>query len=486
MAANRFPLKIPAGKQRSQSIQWDHSYRGCALEWNVVVLDGLLLDLKVSAKLHPQTLGGGFTFVILQEVKDGRTCRGSFEPTKDDRLLGKDMKGQVARAQVDEIVFEFNNTSWFTEKQAEIVTLKQTLGPPPPKKAKVPALPRLRPSSPLPRCDVIQKEENVLSLPQLLAPSDARAAPSVLLCKSLAAHLDVCLSVLEAKPFSSSDAGLLQELQHRVKAVQCFCDEMASKFDVACKVSDPNELEDISHVRDVERVDVSDATLQSLSKRNIEVARAWYNAGRPGDSEGEEDVGGSRHMATEMTSNRFDEELVTAIEKEEVDRVIEVITKDIRNLLHARVWLGEDPIAYCRYRRSDVAYFEHYCTPLHYAVHCCSTKRANAKKDKLTVNMDNAERLISRLLELKANPCVEDGWRHDVFYFACCDPMECKGIQPERASCEEVLLLLGYQQEVNKHYHPLPAHSGKPIMAETFQALDAGKAVSLEQVSDLM
>lgn len=109
-----------------------------------------------------------------------------------------------------------------------------------------------------------------------------------------------------------------------------------------------------------------------------------------------------------------------AIEAHDLMGVKQRLTEN-REYLHARVGLSafgnlfklgntkqSRLAAYWRYAHS--AAFNHWCTPLHWAVHISSKVRAGDRASKKA-----ALSVIAYLLEVGAFPTVEDGWGHDVF-----------------------------------------------------------------------
>ena len=67
-----------------------------------------------------------------------------------------------------------------------------------------------------------------------------------------------------------------------------------------------------------------------------------------------------------------------------------------------------------------MAYFAHWCTPLHWAVQATAVAADS--------DIERAQDIIKWLLTMGAYPTVEDGWGHDVFDLACTNPILCSGV----------------------------------------------------------
>jgi hypothetical protein len=72
-----------------------------------------------------------------------------------------------------------------------------------------------------------------------------------------------------------------------------------------------------------------------------------------------------------------------------------------------------------------VAYFEHWCTPLHWAVQVLDGDGTSVPADS---DLEPAHDIIKWLLAAGAYPTAKDGWDHDVFDLACTDPSNSSGV----------------------------------------------------------
>ena len=105
-------------------------------------------------------------------------------------------------------------------------------------------------------------------------------------------------------------------------------------------------------------------------------------------------------------------QLLGAIECHDLAGVQRQIT-DGRQHLNSQVQLpklfGSRLRDYWRY--GHVAYFQHYCSVLHWAVHIASV--APNGIGKIGKSKAAANAIVGWLLQVGANPAVEDGWGHD-------------------------------------------------------------------------
>mmetsp|Transcript_62295 Transcript_62295/g.131705 ORF Transcript_62295/g.131705 Transcript_62295/m.131705 type:complete len:601 (+) Transcript_62295:163-1965(+) len=234
--AERVRFSIPAGQRTSHQLQWNDAELGelgleGSLEWSVVVLDELTIDLEVSVQYQQEDAQEQPELLLLQEVQRGRTFRGTFEPSSDARL--------AAGSTVASVTFDFNNAfSWWTDKEVELVVLRVVPEGPP--RAKVPALPAMAPLSKVkqkldpPACD--GPEVSSAAVPSLAVPGKLNGFsehPNEAVMK-LATSLDCWLAVsgekaLKAKSEVGVDGlGFLEQLIQGIDQLRVICD-MAMK-----------------------------------------------------------------------------------------------------------------------------------------------------------------------------------------------------------------------------------------------------------------
>lgn len=212
--ARRFVVSIGAGERVAQHVPWAGvpgvSAAICAsgLEWSVVVLDGLTVDLKVSAQILGSGDGAKLTEKVIQETSHGTTFKGCYEPPTDER-------GQVVQ-----IIFDMNNAfSWFSSKQIEIFTLDV------PRKSHIELLPLL-PLCDLPRHNGQPQEEESNVPPNLLEPTKCgEDEPLGDLCNRLHALLDTWLGTVDgmSSKVQDEDSNWLKNLKKTVVAVRNQC-----------------------------------------------------------------------------------------------------------------------------------------------------------------------------------------------------------------------------------------------------------------------
>mmetsp|Transcript_34900 Transcript_34900/g.92792 ORF Transcript_34900/g.92792 Transcript_34900/m.92792 type:complete len:583 (-) Transcript_34900:139-1887(-) len=259
--AERVRLSLPSGQRTSHRLAWGDLQLGSAgnlgsLEWSVVVLDELTIDLEVSVQLSGQAAAGGAGgaaggeggadapgLVLLQEVARGRTFRGTFDPTEDPRLGGGDggsaENDGVAGSRVEAVIFDFNNAfSWWTDKEVELVCLRVRPGGPP--ASMVPPLRLLQPLAALPRSICSARGAFECGVAPGLATLPPRGAWEASLSDReevlrFASSLDEWLAAAEARrPAEGSAAAvaggaLLQEVLERVVALRGLCKEASAK-----------------------------------------------------------------------------------------------------------------------------------------------------------------------------------------------------------------------------------------------------------------
>lgn len=158
--AERRRFSVGKGEQETFYLPWDADGQPplgeAHVEWSVVVLDDMTVDLEVSAQLVGLGAQGctdaNGSRVLLQRAARGRTFHGAFDPAKHTgwkaAVKGAGSAGSVVPL-LGGLVFDLNNKfSWRTPKEIEVVTLRIEHGPP---SSRVPPLPPCRPLSPAPR-----------------------------------------------------------------------------------------------------------------------------------------------------------------------------------------------------------------------------------------------------------------------------------------------------------------------------------------------
>eukprot|EP00927_Polykrikos_kofoidii_P072399 TRINITY_DN6851_c0_g1_i1.p1 TRINITY_DN6851_c0_g1~~TRINITY_DN6851_c0_g1_i1.p1 ORF type:complete len:366 (+),score=94.49 TRINITY_DN6851_c0_g1_i1:414-1511(+) len=147
--AERKRMSIPPGERQVHTVSWisgetslgpeDGDSQVCGdfmacntippsrLQWSVVVLDDLTVDLEVSAKLLPDRVA--IQEVLLERQARGTRFSGTFVPEKTRRLAAAvadaaPTQGCNLNDVVQSLDFAFSNAfSWFTPKEVELVTL---------------------------------------------------------------------------------------------------------------------------------------------------------------------------------------------------------------------------------------------------------------------------------------------------------------------------------------------------------------------------
>lgn len=239
-------LSLQTGERKTQRFPWADEQSGGSsrlgrLDWSLVVLDELTVDLEVSVELCPREPDGAPGLVLLQEVQRGRTFRGSFEPCTDARLAAPEGRAETGegiagctRDEVEAVIFDFSNTfSWWTPKEVELIALRvRPSGPP---LASVPPLLALRPLSPPPRGSRAlwgagpHNGEAVLKGSPAAAPELRAVAPLVEQSRDLkethrfAALLDAFLAAAEDGCPSGAGGNWLEDLCARVAALRGLC-----------------------------------------------------------------------------------------------------------------------------------------------------------------------------------------------------------------------------------------------------------------------
>lgn len=151
-AAERVHLSIQAGAMYTHTLAWPSTAR--SIRWGAVALDGLTIDLEISATLEPLPAGDGPKAIVLQRNARGVNFVADFAPARKRGLAAApapSAEGSAAATaaasaaagaqaapdedkaaacsasegqRVHSIVFKFSNAfSWFTSKEVEFVTL---------------------------------------------------------------------------------------------------------------------------------------------------------------------------------------------------------------------------------------------------------------------------------------------------------------------------------------------------------------------------
>eukprot|EP00929_Paragymnodinium_shiwhaense_P051941 TRINITY_DN26063_c0_g1_i1.p1 TRINITY_DN26063_c0_g1~~TRINITY_DN26063_c0_g1_i1.p1 ORF type:complete len:410 (-),score=122.56 TRINITY_DN26063_c0_g1_i1:95-1324(-) len=158
--AERQRISIAAGQRQTVTLCWRSKSETTGVEgppssvrWSIVVLNGLTVDLKITAKLTGEAAslnGDADSDLVVRPDARGTTFFGTFMPSKSKRLATLANIPEVAdsedgasaavdaalSAAVDKLLFDFSNAfSWFTAKEIEVVTLRDWPAPisrPPP------------------------------------------------------------------------------------------------------------------------------------------------------------------------------------------------------------------------------------------------------------------------------------------------------------------------------------------------------------------
>ncbi|CAE8708079.1 unnamed protein product [Polarella glacialis] len=231
--AQRVRLSIAAGLRESYSLPWSDPQeeghqdpRLGSVEWSIVVLDDLTIDLEVSAQLD--VIGAGDLGLVTLSESRGKTFRGVFEPSTDARLLDAEGGSAGSAGNVKSIVFNFSNEfSWFSGKEVELVFVQ--VRPPGQPLSKVPPLLPLQPLVPLLRAANTTAEGPLalaLALPELQRPparSEAAEIGAEGELRRFVSHLDCVLDQAESN-FPDGDCGpWLKELRRRIAALRGLC-----------------------------------------------------------------------------------------------------------------------------------------------------------------------------------------------------------------------------------------------------------------------
>jgi len=251
--ADRIRLSLGTGQRTTHRMPWadpesnSKVSRKGSLDWSVVVLEELTVDLEVSVQLCPASEEATPGLVLLQETARGRTFRGTFNPASDKRLRpaanvggggstsskdGETTEGSESSSppEVDAVIFEFSNAfSWWTPKEVELVIVRHRPGQP---ESEVSPLPILPPLSAVPRSTSSSggAAEDVGPVPlAVLQPAPVDEAMKTLgagehSAQRLAAVLQKWLSSVEEIPVDSDKEGeWLEELRKRCASLQGFC-----------------------------------------------------------------------------------------------------------------------------------------------------------------------------------------------------------------------------------------------------------------------
>jgi len=237
-------LEIPTGQKASHRLTWNDpqlGYNGSlgSLDWSVVVLEEMTIDLEVSVQLSPASDGSENAtpgLILLQETARGRTFRGTFDPSTDTRLAAAAAAGGNGEGPtVEAIIFEFDNAfSWMTAKEVELVALR--VRPDGPPAALVPPLLPLSPLEVPPR----SAGRHAGGADCRLAPGLAKPPPPGVVDEReevlrFAARLDDWLAAAEtscpADGSSAAEVGgeWLKDLLARVASLRGLCKEASDK-----------------------------------------------------------------------------------------------------------------------------------------------------------------------------------------------------------------------------------------------------------------
>mmetsp|Transcript_5448 Transcript_5448/g.15141 ORF Transcript_5448/g.15141 Transcript_5448/m.15141 type:complete len:308 (-) Transcript_5448:55-978(-) len=232
--AERLRLSLPTGQRHTHRLAWadadapeSSASRSGRLDWSVVVLDELTVDLEVSVELRPSEPDAPPGLVLLQEVTRGRNFSGSFEPAADARLAAPEGSGAEdgvegsAESRVEAVIFEFSNAfSWWTDKDIELIALRERPSGPP--LAKVPPLLPLEPLDPPPRRSPMPDGALAAQAAPELRGGHAESEPEEAK-QRFAAHVDACLAAAEESCPSGEGGEWLQELLVRIAALRGLC-----------------------------------------------------------------------------------------------------------------------------------------------------------------------------------------------------------------------------------------------------------------------
>mmetsp|Transcript_51249 Transcript_51249/g.101801 ORF Transcript_51249/g.101801 Transcript_51249/m.101801 type:complete len:502 (+) Transcript_51249:77-1582(+) len=259
--AERTKLQLATGERQKLRLRWPDQAAGCSsrlgrLDWSVVVLDELTVDLEVFAELAPEGPESSPGLVLLQESFRNRTFTGSFEPTTDPRLhaVGNDISTIVER--VEAVIFDFNNSfSWMTGKDVEIVALRvrPPAGPP---KSTMPPLLSLRPCSPPPRGNTLAGSkpnhigrsngvrgamgiDSVAPELRLELAKGRTSSPNGQHLLWFAGLLDAFLATAEDKcPDDAADCDWLTDVRLRIGALRDLCKDVPSALSAPPSAAD--------------------------------------------------------------------------------------------------------------------------------------------------------------------------------------------------------------------------------------------------------
>lgn len=231
--ADRVRLVIPAGERQRHQIEchWTGptapdgtgpSLSLGSLDWSAIVLNERIVDMQVSLLLHPKEEGGTAGTEVLEKKASGRNFNGRFAPEKDPKYADVE-----ASDSMHIIVFEFDNSSsWFTEKEVELVTIRT----PAQMRTGLLPLPSLVPLGPLPRSG--QGEASPLTtqaLPDLrVPPADTETCIPAMDKDAFrfVSQLDALLAVAESN--CPQDVGLpgTEALVARVLELRSHCNKV--------------------------------------------------------------------------------------------------------------------------------------------------------------------------------------------------------------------------------------------------------------------
>lgn len=307
------------------------------MDWNVIVLDGLTVDVQVSATVCQTLDGSNSEQIQLGESRQSRTFQGSFVPASDAHLLEL-CQGDASLADLSEVVFELDNaSSWFTQRQIEIVTIHG------PGITNVPALSALHNHPPLPHGCFAQIDNSAAALPRLLDHGPELGGHSktdqAFRCESLAEQLDVWLEGGNADmaDILQVHAGKYRELQQRVRALHDFCKHIIKeqRQDRRSSVENATPIANAHH-GEIEASEQDDKTRATIGA--MPVQKSWAGdlsmLAKNGDSDGVEAT--LRAMRASCSQQDIAQEIVSC----------EFGERNVESALHCAALRGRVEILY--------------------------------------------------------------------------------------------------------------------------------------------
>lgn len=250
--ADRTCLEIDSGERDVFRVEWDDEQLGSsgplgALEWSLVVLDDLTVDVEVSVQLAAGPNAEPPGVVVLQEASRGRSFRGVVDPTADPLLLkaltpdaGDNDGIQLGRLRA--VIFDCSNEfSWFTQKQVEIMAVRTRPDGPP--RSKVPPLSPLQPLNAVPRssgCNIgVVRCDTPPSLTDPAPREEADCESTDALCLRFVTRVDDCLLGLENELPEVNES--LQSLVVQMASLRAVCKGLAEDYSNKVAMEDYEE-----------------------------------------------------------------------------------------------------------------------------------------------------------------------------------------------------------------------------------------------------